>query len=271
MKEIVYQYGKNLEEALPLRSLLYAEGVFETFRWKGSPPVLLKNHIERMKRGAKFLCIPFPGVERARKVTEAAVAMSGIKDTYVKVCLLSAGSLKFYERASRWRLLVVTRKYEPTKELMRAHVSSSRRLSSSRILTVKSLNYLENMLARRESKKAGCDEAIFLNEKGEVAEGSFTNIFWVKGNTLCTPAVECGLLPGVTREALISLAPKMGLNVKEGRFTLKDVLTSRGAFFTNSLLGISAVSAIDRKQMKVDNKLYTKLRLALNRKLKWSD
>jgi 4-amino-4-deoxychorismate lyase len=269
MKEIVYQYGKPLEEALPLRSLLYAEGVFETFRWKGSPPVLLKRHVARMKRGAEFLGIPFPGVKVVTKVVKGAVMVSGIEDAYVKVCLLSAGSLKFYEQASHWRLLTVIRKYEPTKECMRAHVTSFKRFSCSRLLAVKSLNYLENMLARRESKKAGCDEAIFLNERDEVTEGSFTNIFWVKGKTLYTPALECGLLPGVTREALISLAPKLGLGVKEGKFTLKDVLKSQGAFFTNSLIGVSAVSAVDGVKINIDDDLYAKLRTSLFQKLEW--
>ncbi|MEW6592441.1 MAG: aminotransferase class IV [Candidatus Hadarchaeota archaeon] len=267
--EIIYQYGKPLEDALPLRALFYAEGLFETFRWKKSPPALLKNHVARMKRGAEFLSIPFPGATKIRKAAEVAVKVSGIEDAYVKASLLSSGSLKFHDRASRSRLLIVVRKYEPPRERMRVHIASFRRFSRSRLLTVKSLNYLENMLARREAKSAGCDEAIFLNERDEVAEGSFTNIFWVKGKTLYTPALECGLLPGVTRAALLSLAPGLGLKVVQGKFHLKDVLFSQGAFLTNSLIGISAVSAVDKTKLPCDEKFFMKLKDALFKKMKW--
>ncbi|MEW6222357.1 MAG: aminotransferase class IV [Candidatus Hadarchaeota archaeon] len=267
--EIIYQYGKPLEDVLPLRALFYAEGLFETFRWKNVPPALLKDHVTRMKRGAELLCIPFPGAEKIRKAAETAVKLSGIEDAYVKICLLSSGSLKFYDRASRSRLLIVVRKYEPTKERMTAHVTSFRRFSQSRLLSIKSLNYLENMLARREAKSAGCDEAIFLNEKGEVAEGSFTNIFWVKGRTLYTPSLECGLLPGITRGALLSLAPGLELKVVQGKFHLKEVLSSQGAFLTNSLIGISTITAVDKTKLPCDEKLFMKLKDALFKKMKW--
>jgi len=268
MKEIVQLDGKPLDESLPLRSLLYAEGVFETFRWKNSPPVFLKNHIERMSDGAKLLWIPFPGAEKVRKAVEAAVETSGIEDAYVKICLLSSGPLKFYELADRGHLLAVIRKYEPPDEHVRAHVSSFKRRSSP-LLAIKSLNYLENVLARREAKSMGYDEAIFLNEWGEVTEGSSTNIFWAKGDVLHAPALECGLLPGITRDALISLAPELGLEVKEGKFNLKDVLKSQGAFFTNSLMGITAISAVDGVKINLDDDLYANVRMSLFQKLKW--
>ena len=270
MKEIVHLDGKPLDENLPLRSLLYAEGVFETFRWKNSPPVFLKNHIERMSDGAELLRIPFPGAEKVRKDVEAAVKASGIEDAYVKICLMSSGPLKFYELADRGHLLAIVRVYEPPDEHVRAHVSSFRRRSSP-LLAIKSLNYLENVLARREAKSMGYDEAIFLNAWEEVTEGSSTNIFWVKSNVLHTPALECGLLPGITRDALISLAPELGLGVKEGKFTLKDVLNSQGAFFTNSLIGITAISAVDGVKINLDDDLYAKLKGLLLEKLGWVD
>lgn len=75
----------------------------------------------------------------------------------------------------------------------------------------------------------GYDEALFLNERGEVIEGSSTNVFWVRGGVLHTPAPECGLLPGITREALISLAPELDLEVKEGKFNLSGIAGLAGA------------------------------------------
>lgn len=269
MRELLFLNGKPLGKELPLRSLFYGEGVFETFRWKGGPPVFLEKHLTRMKKGAELLDVPFPGEEAVRGAIEGAVGESGAEDAYVKVCLLSAGPLKFYERASEGRILVVVKDYEQPKERAGVHVASFRRSSSSPILAAKSISYLENVLARREAESMGFDEAIFLNEEGFVTEGSSTNIFWANEGILYTPAPECGLLPGVTREALISLAPELGLRVKEGKFRLSDVLSSQGAFLTNSLAGIMAIVMVDGVKMAVDDSLFNGLKLALFKKLRW--
>lgn len=260
--------GEPLKK-FPLRALFYAEGLFETFRWKGSPPVLLDKHIERMKRGAELVGIPFPEAQ-LKTAVEEDVRSSAIADAYVKLCLLSSGPLKFYERSRAGHVLVLVKEYEQPKEYIRAHVSQFRRLSTQPLLRIKSLNYLQNVIARREAEGKGYDEAIFLNERGEVTEGNATNIFWVKGNILHTPAAECGLLPGITREMLTSLAPELGMEVKEGRHDINDVLSSDGAFLTNSLVGITAITEIDKVGIILDGKLFTKLREPLFRKLQWT-
>jgi len=267
--EFLFLDGKPLTRKLPLRSLCYGEGLFETFRWKGSPPIFLNKHLERMKQGSELLGIPFPGEAKIRSAAREAVAKSGVTDAYVKLCLLSAGPLKFHAQAEEGRVLVVVREYEPPREYMRAHVVPVRRASSSPLLRVKSINYLENILARREAERMGYDEAIFLNEHGKVAEGSSTNIFWVKQGTLYTPALECGLLPGITREVLISLAPELNLEVEEGDFNLSEVFASEGAFFTNSLIGITAITEIDEFRMATDEKLFGRLKRFLYKKLGW--
>ncbi len=269
MTEFLFLDGKPFEEKIPLRSLLYAEGVFETFRWKSSPPVYLEKHLARMKRGAKFLSIPFPGEESVKSAVKEAIRRSSMMDAYVKICLLSSGRIKFYERADEGHILVIVRGYEPPKEHMRAHVVPFKRTSSSPLLSVKSLNYLENVLARREAIGMGYDEALLLNERDEVTECSVANIFWVKEGVLYTPAVDCGLLPGITREALISLAPELELEVEEGKFNLDKVFSSDGAFLTNSLVGIAALTDVDNVKVALDEELSAKLRDALFRRLRW--
>jgi 4-amino-4-deoxychorismate lyase len=270
MKEFLFLDGKRIEPGLPMRSLFFGEGVFETFRWKSSPPVYIKEHVQRMKHGAELLQIPFPGEKRVMETVEDSVNASGLHDAYVKVCLLSSGPLKFSTLASGGHLLVVAREYEPAKEKMNAHVVSFKQESSSPLHRVKSLNYLENVLARREADDLNFDEGIFLNEKDEVTEGSATNIFWVKDNTLFTPAVDCGLLPGVTRMAMISFAGGLGLKIKEGRFSLKDLLSSEVAFLTNALIGAAAITEIDDKKLRLDKKTFERLKGVLHRKLKWA-
>ncbi|MDI6642878.1 MAG: aminotransferase class IV [Candidatus Hodarchaeaceae archaeon] len=166
-------------------------------------------------------------------------------------------------------MFVVVREYEQPKEYIQAHVPRFRRLSAQPLLSIKSLNYLQNVIARRETKDRGHDEAIFLNERDEVTEGTATNIFWVKRNILYTPAIECGLLPGITREALISLASELGMEVQEGRYVINDALSSDGAFLTNSLVGVTGITEIDKVGILLDRKLFTKLRNALFQKLGW--
>jgi 4-amino-4-deoxychorismate lyase len=108
-----------------------------------------------------------------------------------------------------------------------------------------------------------------LNDRGEVTEGSSTNIFWVMDRMLFTPALECGLLPGITREVLMSLGPEVGLRVKEGRFSLNELKKSGGAFLTNSLIGISAITSIDGDEISLDEDLFKVIRGSLFKRLGW--
>lgn len=270
MENFLFLDGEPLEREFGLRSLFYGEGLFETFRWKGSAPVLMDEHVERMKEGSRILEIPFPGEKRIKENVRKAVDKSGVEDAYVKVCLLSGGDLKFTGRANEGEILAVVREYEAPKKYVKGHVASFRRSSSSPALRVKCTNYLENVLARREAKQGGQDEAIFLNERGELAEGSSSNLFWLDQETLYTPEIGCGLLPGVTRSLLISSASEMDFEVEEGRFTLDDFINSEGAFLTNSLAGIKSITEIDDVKLNVDEDLFSELRASLFERLGWS-
>ena len=97
MKEYIFIDGEPFKEAFPLRSLFYGEGLFETLRWKGELPIFWNKHIERMKKGAGVLGIPFPGGKAVKEGVENAILDSQIPDAYVKICLLSHGTTIFYE------------------------------------------------------------------------------------------------------------------------------------------------------------------------------
>ncbi len=268
MKEYIFIDGEPFKERFPLRSLFYGEGLFETLRWKGELPVFWNKHIERMKKGAGVLGIPFPGDKAVKEGVENAILDSQIPDAYVKICLLSHGTSIFYENPEGYSLLVIVREYKPTLEPVRAHISSFRRSSTSPILKLKSLNYLEIILARREARKLGFDEAIFLNDKRALCEASASNLFWFERETLCTPSLECGLLPGVIRGVLIELAREMGIEVKEGRFGLDSLKSSEGGFFTNSLIGAIAIAHIDRFKLPIPQQV-AMVKTALLEKLGW--
>jgi branched-chain amino acid aminotransferase len=112
---------------------------------------------------------------------------------------------------------------------------------------MKTLGYLENMLAHAEAVNAGCDEAILLNDEGGVAECSASNIFVVEADRIITPPIEAGILPGITRRVVIDLAPSLGVKISQESFSVERLLNAEEAFITNSVIEIMPISAIDER------------------------
>ena len=109
---------------------------------------------------------------------------------------------------------------------------------------LKTLSYLDNVLARGAGLRAGADEALMLNTAGEVACAAAANIFWVEDQTLCTPALECGVLDGIVRAQVLRAAPGLGLVAREVRAG-PERLAGRSVFLTSSLIGLRPVATLD--------------------------
>lgn len=259
--------GKEIHE-IP-RTLFFGEGVFETFRWKKRSPVFFNDHYQRLVRGAELLHLPVPERSEVMDAVKTALKATGIKDARVKICLISYGDPTLDSKAKSAKLLVGVSPYSMGKPEMKVHLVSFRRSSSSPLLRIKSINYLENLIGHREAKLSGSDEGLFLNELGEVAEGCTTNIFWVKRSVLFTPHPDCGILPGIIRKAMISLAPKVGLRVKETRSHLRELFSADLVFLTNSIIGVARVSEIDGKKLPWNQELFSRLRDKLFATLGW--
>ena len=116
---------------------------------------------------------------------------------------------------------------------------------------IKSLNFLNNVLAKIEAKKQGAYEAIMLNENAFLAEGTISNIFFYKGGSLCTPSIDCGILDGITRGIVTDLARQEGLSVQEGMFTKNDLYAAEEVFLTNTTMEVMPVSAVDSQTYPV--------------------
>lgn len=261
--------GKRIPDDLPLRTLYYGEGVFETFRFKSEMPLFFDRHVERMKKGAELLGIPLPDENHIVDMVSSAVTKSGLSDMYVKVCLVSEGNSLFYQNADESSVLIVLKDYSTENKPIKTRICSFSRNSQSPLLRIKSLNYLENILARREAIYSGYDESLFLNERGEITEGSASNIFWVRNGILFTPSIDCGVLPGIVRSILIEHASEAGLEVSEGRFDLNALLDAECAFFTNSLAGFREIARINETSMQVDNPHLSTIKRMLFGLLKW--
>lgn len=225
--------------------LLHGRGVFETFRARRGRVYLLERHWRRLWEGAAVL-----GIQVLVSLAELEVAVRELSqrcrldDARVRVTL-TAGAPD-----GRPSLLVQARPASDyPEELYRrglaAAIASARRNELSPLSRVKTLSCLDNVLAREAARRAGADEALFLNTRELLAEGSATNIFLVRTGELLTPPVEDGALPGVTRGALLGLAGEAGLAAREASLSLEDLRGAGEAILTNAVLGVAPLAQVD--------------------------
>lgn len=231
------------------RGLLYGWGLFETIRVAGGRPVLLERHLDRLFRSAPVLGLELPW-ERAELAALAAeaVARNGLAEGALRLTVTAGPGPAPGPGGGPPGLVLAPRPGRPPEAAYargwRAAVAAVRRNHLSPLARVKSLNYLDNLLARREAAARGADEALLLNAAGEVAEGATTNVFFVLRGRLCTPAPESGALPGVMRERVLAVASAL-LPVEEGRYRLAELAATEEAFLTNALLGVMPLVAVD--------------------------
>ncbi len=246
MREVITINGEKFEGKQFLRTLMYGEGVFETFRFNGKLPDRIEKHYERLNRGAELLSIPQVSKEDFLYYIEKTVAQCESRDLYVKTILVSEGNFDFPLIPYKSNLIVVIRPFKERKNRkISLTVAPFSVHSSNPLLKIKTTNFAEKLIANRYAKEKGYDDALFLNEKGEITETTTANIFWVKGRFMYTPSVDCGLLSGITREAIMQEARKEGFTVVEGRFYLEDIKNADLIFVTNALNGIIRVGKID--------------------------
>ena len=250
--------GKEVEEKeITLshlkRGFFYGDGVFETMRAKGSRIFMWDEHIKRLKKGAGVCGMIFRSedMKKIRGDIERHLKRARIEDAYIRVNLWRAHPDSFDPAGEKnTHLLVVIRKYHPYperfyKEGIRCIVSKNFfKNESSPLVYIKSLNYLENILARMEAKKNHFDDAILLNTAGYLASATVSNIFFVKDSIVCTPSIDCGVLSGTIRGLVLEICKENRIRLKEGKFTLKDLKGAEELFLTNTLMGVLPVREI---------------------------
>ena len=268
MDELIFIDGNIIKEPLT-RSLFYGEGVFETFRWKEKIPRHFSRHLERLRKGSELLRIPIPGTDEILNRIDHAVSLSNSNDLYIKIALISKGDRVFFKNPDESSLLVMTRDYIKTREQVSVCVISLKRNAESKLIRHKTFNYLENIIGRREAIEKGYDEGLFLNTNDDLTEATSSNLFWVRGRDLFTPATESGILPGITREVLLETAEKMGYKLNTRKFDLSYLLNSDFAFLTNSLIGMSYIEKVNKQTMPPISSNYENIRNELFSDLGW--
>jgi branched-chain amino acid aminotransferase len=236
--------------------LLYGDGVFEGLRSYGGKVFQLEKHLDRLWDSARTICLEIPGTksELADAVNET-LQVNGIKDGYIRIVVTrGAGSLGLDpNRTSNPQVIVIAdgislypqEFYEQGLEIVTA--STIRNHPGALNPRVKSLNYLNNILAKIEGLQAGCVEALMLNHNGEVAECTGDNIFLVTKGEIATPPTDAGILEGITREVVIELARESGITVKEISLTRHDVYIADECFLTGSAAEVIPVVKVDNR------------------------
>jgi len=231
------------------RGLLYGYGLFETMRSYGARVFRLEEHYRRLCEGAAVLELP-PALtlDDLRAAIDALLESNRLADAYLRLTV-TAGPAPDGGGASPSVLLVARplSGYPPDlyQRGMAAVTSASRRNEVSPLSRVKSLNYLDNLLAREEARRKGADEAILLNTRGLVAEGSASNVFLVGSEGILTPGIDSGALPGITRATVIELAREAGIACAEGEVATEALVQAAEAFLTNSIMGIMPLTRLD--------------------------
>ncbi|QMU55759.1 MAG: hypothetical protein GKS04_00930 [Candidatus Mycalebacterium zealandia] len=258
------------------RGFFYGDGVFETMRWKKSSPVFLQKHIERITHGALILKMPAPDGKKIVEEINECVEKSGFSDCAVKVCLVSGGSFApFFSVPDDFQTVIsISEITDNPADISLKIVFNGYSRSSSPVAGIKSLNYLGNVVAMREARESGFDDALFSSADGCVSETTCRNIFWGEKNELFTPSTDCGILPGITRGVLMDIAARNGFSVSESRLNPGDLAQAGFVFATNSVSGITPVEKISLQDLtlnfstSVDNS-YKQLTALLLKAFQW--
>lgn len=242
------------------RSFLYGDGLFESLPWHTGRVARWGAHWDRLTRGARFLGIRIPWDESEVRAGIRAITtpMASSQATVRLHLSRGSGPRGYSPRGADSPRMVATvhpAPPMPTGGWPAVSLKTCRGLAVAAgdpLAAHKSANKLLNVLARAEAEAEGFDEALLLNTDGQVTESSSGNVFWWEEDTLCTPALATGSLPGVTRGTVVDSARDLGWTVTESRATPSRLAVSRGIFLTLSTRGLVPVRILDITPLPTD-------------------
>jgi len=240
--------------------LLYGDGVFEGLRSYSGRVFRLDTHLDRLWDSARAISLEIPLTKDVvAKAVNDTLAANKLVDGYVRLLVTrGAGSLGLDpNRTKNPQVIVIadTISLYPQEfydKGLRIVTAATQRVHSAALSPrIKSLNYLNNIMAKLEGLQAGCVEALMLNHKGEVAECTGDNVFVVRSGRLLTPPPDAGILEGITRGAVMELAHAAGIDCREATLTRYDLYTSDECFLTGTAAEVIPVVEIDGRKVGV--------------------
>lgn len=237
------------------RGFLLGDGLFETLLARRGRIAFADAHIQRLAASGKVLGIPL-----VLSPSQLAIACKRVLDAND---LLDCPRIALRITLTRGpgprgllppedptpTLMISVAKSPPPAASQTALLTTPRRNAMSPTSRLKALPYLDNLIARRQAHTRGADEALMLDTSGHLSCGSVANVFLWEGNRLVTPAENCGILPGVTRAAVIALAEQQKIDVSEDMIAPERLASCDGAFLTNSLMGLMPLSRLDARDL----------------------
>ncbi len=238
--------------------LLYGDGVFEGMRIYGGNVFRLRQHLERLWESAKAIALTIPiGIDQMTSDVQETVRRNELSEGYIRLVVTRGGNqlgLDPFRCADPQVIIIADRitlypesYYQDGLDLVTA--STIRNHPAALSPRIKSLNYLNNILAKIEGLRAGCIEALMLNHKGEVAECTGDNVFIVKRGELFTPPIDAGILEGITRNAVLELAEQAGIPTHQRTVTRHDMFVADECFLTGSAAEVIPAVRLDGRDI----------------------
>ena len=267
MHPVIY-LNKTMVEATKARvapvssAMLYGRGVFTTLAIHDSQPFLWSKHWQRLTVHAERLDVDFTGCTE-KGVGDALrklIAFNQVKDGRARVIMLARSGRDIWrtkpQGAKKTDLLIMTGDSQKVSQTgLSLAVSPYRVNTFSPLSGIKSLNYLDHVLAWEEAQSRDFDESVLLNERGEIVSATTANLFWAKNGTVHTPALSTGALAGITRECVIEIATRHFIPLLEGIYEMTDLTDADEIFVTSSSLGVAPVTTFDFRRYSVGGSL----------------
>lgn len=238
---------------------LYGDGIYETMRSYRGVVFMLERHLDRLCRSGRSIKLDVPEKSKIRRSLYLTLRENGLTESYIRITVSRGkGPIGLDpDLCKDGTFVIITeqfRKYPDGlyEEGARLILAKTRRnLAAAIDPGIKSLNFLNNILAKIEAKERKADEAIMLNSEGFIAEGTVSNIFFVQGGILHTPSARVGILEGITREIVICSARDHGIRVEEGEYRPEDLLNASEVFFTNTSAEVMPVSKVEDVNFRI--------------------
>jgi branched-chain amino acid aminotransferase len=236
--------------------LLYGDGIFEGIRFYNGRVFKLTEHLERLWDSAKAIRLTIPMTfQEMEEATLATIRENGLRDGYIRLVVTRGkGNLGLSpDRCPKASVIIIADKIQlyPEEKYEKGMVmvtTATRRATPAALLpAVKSLNYLNNIMAKIEATHAGADEGVMLNEQGYVAECTGDNLFVVKKGRITTPPVYAGALGGITRQVVFDICAEIGVPIAEQEMTRYDVYTADECFLTGTAAEVIAAIELDTR------------------------